>query len=167
MAIYGSYAPEIIVHEVRVGSTFNGARSNGTLEAIGVGAPYYLGRANFFEDGTEGGLINSNDQIGMSLDSLAFKGLGTTRAQLFLVDEGYPSNTPASVESLIFDTNNTATHLGTVDPTSFVYIPMRPIFVPPECKLKLVTTGALTGLGRASFRLAGGWGVKHLQNING
>ena len=166
MAIIGSYNQEIIVHEVGIGSRFTGVASNGTLDTVGTNAPYYLGRVNFYGSGTNGGLVTAPALVGFSLDTLVFKGAGTTRAVLSLVDELYPSSAPVASESVIFDTNNTGTHLGTVDATSFVYQPVRPIFVPPGARLKLVTTGNLTGVGRATFRLGGGWNVRYMQTNN-
>lgn len=166
MTINGNYNPSIIIHELVSGNTYTGVASNGNLDTVQASSPYYTGRVNFFGLGTSGGLIESYDEIGFSLDSIVYKGAGTTRVVISIESELYPSSNPVAFESIIFDTNNQTSDHGAIDPTSFVYSPNRTFFVPPKCRIKVVSTGNLTANGRLEFRLSDGWNYLPMQGLN-
>lgn len=166
MAIFGNYNPSVIIHELAIGSVFNGAESNGVLDTIGSGKPYYTGRVNFHSNGTAGGLFTAPSVVGASFDGLIYKGLGTTRVIVSLETELYPSSTPVASESVIFDTNNQTTFLGAINPTSFTFQPVRPLFVLPNARIKVTSVGALTSIGRLECRFDTGWGILPMQGIN-
>jgi hypothetical protein len=166
MAVYGKYNPSIIIHEVLQGNTFNGALPNVALDTIEPEPPYYTGRVNFYGGGTSGGLIESTSVTGFSIDSIIFRGAGTTRVTISIENTLYPKSNPVSTEAIIFDTNNQVSFAGAINTESFVYQLPRPLFVQPSAKVKLVSVGNLTAVGRAEFRLSSGWGVLHMQGLS-
>lgn len=163
-----SYNPEIIIHEVASGGTFTGVLSDGTLFGPlppNLNDPYYGGRVNFYEQGTDGGLYQSPNAIGCYLGQVMFNGDGTTDWSLDLVSDSYPAGTPASFSFniLTYSTGIVSGFFSTAE--QFVWQPMRPIFVPPNHYLKFSTTGTLTADARLTYMVGGGWGYRVLQNI--
>lgn len=162
-----AFNPEIIIHEVLTGGTFNGAASNGTLDTVvpATSAPYYNGRAQFYGGGTSGGKIEAFDQVGMSIGQVMFKGAGTTGFVLKIESLSYPAASPVSFSFTLFDESSLrdVQGLSLADTTSFVYCPIRPIFVPPDHALTFTTTGALSAAGRVTFVVGNGWGYRTFQ----
>jgi hypothetical protein len=162
-----AYIPEIVIHEVVAGSTFNGAATNGTFGTITQGAPYWNGRVNFYGQGTAGGLYTAPADIGTYVAQIMFKGEGTTGFSLAIRSNLWPAPAPASFDFNLFDDTSLIDVQGKIlsDVESFVFAPSSGIFIPPSHSLVFSTTGSLTSDGRVMFLVGGGWGYRTLQNI--
>lgn len=162
-----AFAPEIITHEIATGSVFDGALTNGALDTVTppTNAPYFNGRAQFYGGGTSGGRIVAFEQVGMAVGQIMFRGPGTTAFTLELEIDSYPAAAPVSFSHMLFDESSLRDiqGLALADVTSFVFCPVRPIFIPPGGSLVFKTTGALSSAGRVTFVVGNGWGVRTFQ----
>ena len=160
-----AYNPEIIIHEVRSGFTF-GDFTDGTQEPLVEGPPYYNGRVQFFGQGTQGGLITTNERTGTFINQITFDGAGTTRFAVFIRNNIYPSAAPVSSDVTLFSERGfhyLQSSLAAATPESWVFVPDRPIFIPPGYSVGLTTVGTLTSDGRVTFMVGGSWGYRMLQ----
>jgi hypothetical protein len=162
-----AYIPEIVIHEVVAGNTFNGAATNGIFGTITQGAPYWNGRVNFYGQGTAGGLLTSPADIGTYVTQIMFRGEGTTGFSLAIRSDLWPAPAPVSFDFNLFDDTSLIDVQGKIlsDVESFVYAPNSGIFVPPSHSLVFTTTGTLTSDSRVMFFVGGSWGYRTLQNI--
>jgi hypothetical protein len=157
--------PDIVIHEVVTGGTFTGVLSDGTLQGANASNtdPYYGGRVNFYSQGTDGGLYKAPDGVGATVYQISFNGAGTTDWSLDLVSDSYPASAPVSFTSniLTYSTGIVSGFFATAE--QFVWVPTRPIFIPPNHYLKFSTAGSLSADARVSFCVGGGWGYRTLQ----
>jgi len=157
--------PEIFIHEVASGGSFSGIPSNGTLQGAAASNtdPYYGGRVNFYSQGTDGGLYQAPAGIGTTLFQLSFLGAGTTDWSLDLVSDSYPASAPVSFSQNILTYSTGIVSSFFTSAEQFVWVPTRPIFVPPNHYLKFSTVGTLSSDARLTFHVGGGWGYRTLQ----
>jgi hypothetical protein len=162
-----AYIPEIVIQDVVAGNTFTGVPSDGTLAPIVKGAPYWNGRVNYYEGGTDGGEYTSPADVGTHIGQIMFKGEGTTGFTLYLRSALWPAAAPISLDYTLFDDTSLIDIQGTTLATkeSFIYAPSSMIFVPPSHSLVFVTSGNLTATGRIMFVVGGGWGYRTFQNV--
>jgi hypothetical protein len=162
-----AYIPEIVIQDVVAGNTFGGVATDGTLAAVTKGAPYWNGRVNYYENGTDGGLYTAPPDVGTHIGQIMFSGAGTTGFSLAIRSALWPAVTPITLDYTLFDDTSLVDVQGKALATteSFIYAPSSLIFVPPSHSLVFTTTGALTGTGRIMFVVGGGWGYRTLQNI--
>jgi hypothetical protein len=161
-----SFIPEIIIHEVVLGGTFTGVAPDGALSGPlppNLGDPYYGGRVNFYSQSTDGGLYRSPDAVGTYLSTIMFNGAGTTDWSIDLVSDSYPAGSPVSFSYniLTYSTGIVSGFFSTAE--QFVWLPTRPIFVPPNHYLKFTTIGNLSSDARLTYMVGGGWGYRTLQ----
>ena len=165
--------PQIEIQEVTAGNVFGGFESNGTLDTISVGAPYYSGRVKFFGGGTKGGLFSvAPDNQGLSIAGIQFVGPGTTDVMILIQQQLFPAAVPVQQSYLFFEASKIGYQDGiggataTLNPESFVYYFRTPIFLLPGARANVISTGVLTSAGRCSIIYGNGWGVPPLASID-
>lgn len=133
--------PVVDIQEVVAGNTFAGVAPTGTETKITDN----LGRERYWLAGTAGGEYNAAPVVGSCVSQLSFTGPGTTRVQVYLVDRD-------DVEYLAFDTN-----ISGDNPADFTWVPVRTVAFFPNWKLRVRSTGALTGDGRCALVQGRAW----------
>lgn len=131
--------PTVVVQEVLAGNLYSGAAPNAPASKALLSG----GSVAIYREQGDGGKLDVDPNVGLSVGSVAFVGPGTTKASLVLED-------PDGTEFVVWSESAT--------PESFFKKSDRGWDCPPGFSMKFVTEGALTGDARVVFIVSSFWG---------